>query len=217
MNTKEKIISAAIQVFNQQGYAATTMQDIANSMSVNRRNISYHFNNKALILACIATQMWDQYQENLKARKEFPSFENLNNELNMYHRFQEQFAFIFNDVYMMSHPLIGEKFKELSLNTIQICEAAITMAIRMGNMKPEPFSGAYHNLSISIWTITLFWLQQQSMRTVDDPMEGAKVVWSLILPHFTEKGLASFKAFFGDSFYNNLGQPFDMAIPSNFF
>ena len=31
---------------------------------------------------------------------------------------------------------------------------------------------------------------------VDDTSEGPKVIWSLILPHFTEKGVDSFKAFY---------------------
>ena len=85
-------------------------------------------------------------------------------------------------------------------------------------MKPEPFPGAYFNLCLSIWVIALFWLPQQTIRkkwpkgeTVD------KIIWSLILPHFTEKGIESFKEFFGADYYNNLGKPFEVDLNMAFF
>ena len=96
-------------------------------------------------------------------------------------------------------------------------EAAIAFAIKLGNMKEEPFPGAYHNLCLSIWIISLFWLPQQTIRQVSDKEEVGKVTWSLILPHFTQKGIESFKSFYGEDYYNSIGKPFNVDLGMAFF
>jgi len=208
LNTKEKIIDTSIKVFNQKGFGAVSIQDIANELGVNRRNITYHFSNKDALLQVITTKMWEKIFLEHNKRKDFPSFENLQNEIKMYAQFQKEYAFIFNDLHVIKHPILEEKFHQFCTETIKDHEAAIAFAIKLGNMRPEPFPGAYYNLCLSLWALSMFWLPQQAIRKVSDEKEIAKVTWSLILPHFTPKGIESFKAFYGEAFYNNIGKPF---------
>lgn len=217
MNTKEKIIEVAIQVFNERGFGPVSIQDIANELGVNRRNIAYHFNSKDELLAAIAEELWAGLEVERQKRRDFPSFENLTNETKMYYAFQQKYTFIFNDLNVIRHPLMAEKFRVFCLQTIKDNAEAIAFAIKLGNMKPEPFPGAYSHLSLAIWVLALFWRSQQLIREVDDNREGPKVIWSLILPHFTEKGVASFKAFFGEDFYNSIGEPFEVDLGHAFF
>ncbi len=208
MNTKEKIIKTGIKVFNQRGFGAVSIQDIANELKVNRRNIAYHFDKKEELLKVIAAEMWEKISIERKKRRDFPSFENLQHEIKMYAQFQKEYAFIFNDLHVIKHPILEERFHKFCIETIKDHEAAIAFAIKLGNMNPEPFSGAYYNLCLSLWALSMFWLPQQAIRKVDDDTEVAKVTWSLILPHFTPKGIESFKAFYGEDFYQSIGQPF---------
>lgn len=217
MNTKEKIIETAIRVFNERGFGPVSIQDIANELGVNRRNIAYHFNSKDELLAAIADELWAGLEKERQRRRDFPSFENLTNETKMYYAFQKKYTFIFNDLNVIRHPLMAKNFRQLCMQTIKDNEAAIAFAIKLGNMKPEPFPGAYSNLSLAIWVLALFWRSQQVIRQVNESQEGPKVIWSLILPHFTEKGIASFKAFFGEEFYNSIGDPFEVDLGHAFF
>ena len=184
---------------------------------MNRRNIAYHFNSKDELLAAITDELWAGLDRERQKRRDFPSFENLTNETKMYYAFQKQYAFIFNDLNVIRHPLVAKNFRKLCMQTIKDNEAAIAFAIKLGNMKPEPFPGAYSNLSLSIWVLALFWRSQQLIRDVHDSKEGPKVIWSLILPHFTEKGVDSFKAFFGEEFYHSIGDPFEVDLGQAFF
>jgi len=84
-------------------------------------------------------------------------------------------------------------------------------------MRTEPFPGAYHNLCLSIWALSFFWIPQQIIRKVQDKEELRKVMWSLILPHFTEKGMASFKLFFGEDFFRSIGKNFNVNVDIAFF
>lgn len=210
MDTKERIIGTAIQMFNQQGYGAVTIQDIALKMGVNRRNIAYHFTNKEAFLKVIGQDLWDKIDQERHKRRDFPSFENVNNEIKMYLTLQQEYAFIFSDIHVNQHPILADKFKELCTDTIRDNENAIAFAIKLGNMKEEPFPGAYYNLSLTIWIISMNWAKQQIIQHVAGVEDITKVVWSLMLPHFTESGIASFKAFFGQEYYNSLGKPFDV-------
>ena len=217
MNTKEKIIEVGKRLFNEHGFGAISIQDIANELEVNRRNIAYHFTNKDALLEVIALEMWSKLDVERQKRRDFPSFENLNNEVKLYYTFQKEYAFIFNDLHVIKHPILEEKFRNFCLETIRDNETAIAFAIKLGNMKAEPFPGAYYNLSLAIWVLALFWLPQQNIRKIEDPREVSRVTWSLILPHFTDKGIESFKAFFGEDFYNNIGAPFKVDVHKAFF
>jgi len=97
MKTKEKIMAVALDLFNEKGFGAVTMKQIADRMQVDRRNLSYHFN-KDTLLEALANQMWDKLEKERQKRRDFPSFENLDNETRMYYAFQKEYAFIFNDI-----------------------------------------------------------------------------------------------------------------------
>ncbi len=210
MDTKERIIETAIAMFNERGYGAVTLQDIALKMGVNRRNIAYHFSNKEALLSIISQDLWQAIDQERHKRRDFPSFENVNNEIKMYLDLQRDYAFIFSDIHVNRHPILADRFQELCTETIRDNENAIAFAIKLGNMKEEPFPGAYYSLSLTIWIISMNWASQQIIRKGTELDDVTKVVWSLMLPHFTESGLASFKAFFGEEYYNSLGKPFNV-------
>jgi AcrR family transcriptional regulator len=47
------IIQAAVHLFNQNGYHATSMQDIARAVSIQKPSLYHHFDSKEAILLCI--------------------------------------------------------------------------------------------------------------------------------------------------------------------
>jgi len=215
--TKDRIIEASIRLFNEQGFGAISLHEIAQTLGISRGNLTYHFNTKDALLEVIADEMWAKIEVERQKRRDFPSFENIHNETQLYYAFQKEYAFIFNDLHVIKHPILEEKFRQFCLTTIKDNQAAIAFAIQLGNMKTEPFAGAYYNLCLSLWVLALFWLPQQAIRKVDDKEEVIKVVWSLILPHFTPKGIESFKAFFGEEFYGSIGAPFSVQSHTSMF
>lgn len=56
--SREEIIEAAIRLFNQNGYHATSMQDIARSVCIKKPSLYHHFDSKeAILLAILDTGM----------------------------------------------------------------------------------------------------------------------------------------------------------------
>ncbi len=46
MSTADQIIQASLKLFNEQGYAATSLSEIAKSIGISQGNLSYHFPTK---------------------------------------------------------------------------------------------------------------------------------------------------------------------------
>ena len=209
MNTKERILEVAIQEFNQKGYGAVSLQELAQQLGISRGNLTYHFKTKDALLEAIADQMWFQLERERNKSIQYPSFENLHNQVQMYYHFQKVYAFIFLDTHVLNHVSIKKRFRKLTEQTIEDNKAKLAYAIQIGNLKPEPVPGVYNNIALMTWILSFFWLAQQIVRGEKSREDGEKMIWSMIFPHFTEKGLAAFKTFFGEDYLNDLGTPFE--------
>ena len=216
MDTKKKIIETSIALFNQFGYSSISMKQIADEMGLDRRNLTYHFNKEGL-LKVISEQMWSELRACRAKKRDFPSFQNLDKEVVLYNDLHTAYSFIFKDQYVIDHPIIHPAFKEFSKTLIADSQQAVAFAIEQGNMKPETVPGAYNTLCTAVWTIAISWFQLNSLQGVKEAKEIRKLIWSLIIPHFTEKGIASFKAFFGDQYFAELGRPFDVKVKTLLF
>lgn len=72
-NSREKIVNAAVALFNANGYDGTSIRDIAKKAEVNAANISYYFRNKHGLLEYCLTAFFEGYMQELE--KGFSSLE----------------------------------------------------------------------------------------------------------------------------------------------
>ncbi len=213
-DTRNKITTAARIYFNKNGFGAVSLHELAQNIGISRGNLTYHFKDKTALLEAIAEVMWTKIEAERSKSRQFPSFENLHNEIQLYYRFQKEYAFIFLDTHVLNHPTIKKKFREMTAQTIMDNKAAIAFSIKMENMQPEPAPGMYHNIAFISWMLMFFWLPQQVIRGEKTTEDAEKMVWSILIPHFTPKGIDSFKTFFGEAYYENLGEPFEVDLIS---
>ncbi len=215
LSTKQKIINKAIELFNKNGFSAVTLYEIAVALKMTRGNLTYHFKDKDQLLKVIAEELWMKMKTERNKVRKFPSFENLHNEIQLYYRIQKAYSFIFLDYHVLNHNAIQSDFRKMTHQYIKECEATIAFAISAGNMHPEPFEGMYHNLAFTTWMISFYWFSQQMIRGeyVDSHHDdGEMKIWSILLPHFTQKGLKAFRDFFGEDYLKRLGKSFNSDI-----
>lgn len=208
MNTRNKILGEALKLFNKNGYSAVSLNEIAAALDISRGNLTYHFKDKESLLRVLCEEMWIKIDQSKEASRVLPSFENLHNVLQLYYRFQKKYAFVFLDHHMLNHPTVKEQFRKMTDQTIRDNEASIAFAIQLGNMHPETIKGTYKNIAFITWMLAFFWLPQQIIRGEKTNEDGEKMMWSILLPHLTDKGIHSFKKFFGDDYFESLGEPF---------
>lgn len=206
MTTRERIIECAIAVFSERGYHGPTLADLAHSCSMSRGNLAYHFKDKEVILDAISERLKSDITQIQRSRKGYPAFANLSLDMRTYALLQERYPFIFRDTSVLEHASIQEVMSDWSKTTIRRNMESFAFAIEVGNMKSEPYPGLYHHLAINAWLITYYWISQKAVRQIDDHEDAERMVWSTIIPHFTEKGLSAFSSYYGADYLSNLGQ-----------
>lgn len=214
MTTKEKIAQKATRLFNKSGFSAVNLLELAKQLGISRGNLTYHFKSKDDLLAHIADEMWEKMSRHREETKKLPSFENLHLEAKLIYSIQQEYAFIFLDRHVLNHPKLKKRFREMAARGIEDNKAIMAFSIEMGNLKKESFPGQYHNLAFISWMLIYFWLPQQVIRGEKCKDDGQKLIWTILLPHFTAKGLKRFKSFFGKDYVDNLGPAFELDLQS---
>lgn len=208
-DTKDRILAAAIELFNDRGYQQINLADIAYALSISRGNLAYHFKDKDLILQAIAKRMNEEINQELSLKKDFPAFSNLQIEIKSYHKLQSNYQFVFGNATVLHHESIMKVMHSWAQGTISGNMEAFAFAIRLGNMKPELYPGMYQLLAINTWMVTYYWMTQKMVRQVHNAEDAERMVWSVVIPHFTERGIESFSKYFGNNFLDTLGESFD--------
>lgn len=212
LSTKDKILKEAAQLFNSKGFGAVNMLELANCLGISRGNLTYYYKDKTLILDALAEQMWSKMEAERMKSRQLPSFANIHNEMQLNYRFQKEYAFIFSDPHVLAQSNIKKKFQQMKHQTIVDIKNSILFSINIGNLKQEVIPGMYNNIAFITWMISFYWHSQKLLNGERSKNDAEKLVWTMMIPHFTEKGLKSFKKFFGESYYKNLGDPFEADI-----
>ncbi len=207
LKTREKIVITGKHLFNQNGFGATTLYQIAQELGISRGNLTYYFKNKAALLEVIASEMASKYSAKMAATQ-FPSWENTNNATKAFHELQKEYGFIFKDKQVMAFPSVKAQIEQIYKDDLKRQMAMISFSIQVGNMRKEIIPGTYHNLCRTLWMNSFFWLMSDIFQDIDKESGWDKVAWSLILLHFTEQGLDAFKEHFGEAYYQSLGKTY---------
>lgn len=63
MNTKEKVLRAAVKVFAEKGFKATTTRDICSEANCNINSVSYYFSGKDLLYKAVLEFMFEETEK----------------------------------------------------------------------------------------------------------------------------------------------------------
>ena len=209
MNTKEKILSISKNLFREQGFGAPTLNTVSQKVGISRGNLTYYFKDKEALLEALAEEMWAKYEANIGRAMQFPSWGSANETTKVYLELQKEYAFIFLDIKVSSLPKIVERIRRMKADLLQRQLSTISFSIQIGNMIEERIPGSYRNLCETLWMINFYWMASESYRKETEKTSWDKLVWSVILPYFTEKGIESFIEHFGEKYYQSLGEVYD--------
>ena len=95
MKTKEKILATATKVFNEKGFSSVNLKELAGVLGISRGNLAYHFKNKDELLEAIVKEMWEKIAAEKEKTMQVPSFKNMHNQTQLYHKLQKEYAFVF--------------------------------------------------------------------------------------------------------------------------
>ena len=162
MKTRDRIVEAAIDLFNQHGTAEVTTNHIATAAGISPGNLYYHFRNKEDIIRAIFDQMdaagMEEYRS-LAAGGGMGTLEGLAAVLEMIQAFNRRYRFFKRELtsLVLADPLLHERFMGTHRAMLVTVRAALDRAIDDGLMVPiDP--ARRDLLAEQVWMVALFWL-----------------------------------------------------------
>jgi len=192
LKTRERIIVHTINLFNGQGFANVTLQNIADSLKISLGNLTYHFPKKDDLINAIYHQLVEELGQLFNPYWKEPNFLNINNQLKDFYQFQQKYKFFYLDTLEIerAYPKIAaEHYKHIQLQINQTHQLLI-YNIEQGNLNQKYDTNHYLTVAHKIWMSVALWSTQCTIRGIVDDTEKDMVdfVWQLIIPYFTKKG-----------------------------
>lgn len=197
-STKQKIVKAAIELFNKKGLVNVRLQHIADDVGISVGNLAYHFYSKKAIVVGIDEQLEGELNPLLSVAHDFPYLIDFDNHLASYHYLLNRYSFYFLDLLELerAYPKIYLKRQDYMSKMIGQIHKWMLLNMKKEIFCPEIQIGQYLHTSVTIWMIITFWMTQQQVRGKMDTNEGAfkEMIWNQLLPLFTKEGLMEFEA-----------------------
>lgn len=200
MKTRDKIIQASIELFNEQGERNVTTNHIAAHLSISPGNLYYHFRNKEDIILSI----YEEYARNLlldtfpQVTPDMKPLDTIILYMDAVFQALMKFRFFYANlpVLLAKNPLLHSKYVEVQ-HTISQRLSEMLIALREADMMDFEDDELSEIVSI-LRLINTFWLsfyQTQNENTdINDSvfLEGVLKILVLMRPYITDSAKADF-------------------------
>ena len=193
--TKDRIIKAAINLFNQQGFVNVRLQNIADELKISVGNLAYHFKNKEAIVAKAYENISEELSSILSVYRTSPDLRDLDNQLEHYYLFIKKYPFYFIDILEIkrNYPHLHEERKDyiskMSVQFLKRIEYNKTRGVISRDLSDLHIS----QLADNICTIVTFWYTCQAIKDETPGQAQFKsTVWVQLYPYLTRKGLEEY-------------------------
>lgn len=198
MKLKEKILSQAIELFNEAGISSTSLNQIADKLQISPGNLTYHFKTKAILIKEIYEKMHADSQNfiNLDGYLTLDDFRKI---IGSFRDFMKKNSFFFQDLVFIlrNYPEVGKLYEESNLMRLEQGRKLFDYYIETERMIPEEEGINYDFLIHNVWMVGAFWNTQSKIFTsrnlFEKPMDLVEMTWYMLLPYLTEKGREEYK------------------------
>ena len=198
MTTVERIIEAALKVFNANGISQASLRGIAEEVGISHGNLAYHFRNKGEILDEIYARMEREWVGAVYPGGDV-TLSHYHSLIKRISEFHYRYRFFYLDLLEIArqYPRVIRRYRKAVAQRFEEHDQLMAALIRRGSVKREPAEGFYRSQFLSIWVMSTFWLQHKRVlgdkHPVIDAGSDIRHVWQIMLQHLTAKGLREFK------------------------
>ncbi len=193
MKLREKILSKAIELFNEQGIPSTSPNQIASALNISTGNLTYHFKTKAILIKEVYEKIDAETRDFIKLEG-YLTLDDFRKIMRNFRDFMEQNSFFFQDMafILQNYPEVGKLYRESNLKRFRQGRMLFDYYIETGRMIPEEEGINYDFLIHNIWMVGCFWNTQSKVFTsstlFEKPTDLVDMTWYMILPYLTKKG-----------------------------
>ncbi|WP_371187972.1 TetR/AcrR family transcriptional regulator [Thalassotalea maritima] len=202
MKTRDKIVHASIELFNEKGERNITTNHIASHLGISPGNLYYHFRNKEDIINTI----YSEYADDLLS--EFEHLRDTEDPLNSILMYMDivfqlisKFRFFYSNlpVLLAKNPALRKRYSEIQQ---QIKQRVINMLLSLNEANILTIKDdEYEDLTCLLRLTTTFWLSYLQTQVDEDPKindesiyDGLLKIFALLSPYVTDDARDAFEA-----------------------
>lgn len=216
MTTKQKIITSSIKLFNKDGLTNVRLQQIADDVGISVGNLAYHYYSKEAIIKEIDKQLSELIQPVIAVNRSFPTLMDFDTQLAHYYHLLMNYSFYFLDLLEIkrNYPKLYVKRKSYINQINSQIETWLNFNVVQKIIRPELRPRHYKIVAHTIWMIITFYMTQpiDHGKPEDSERVFKEIVWSQVLPHFTEIGRLEFDILIERLLDSFTPQEFDIEI-----
>lgn len=156
--TRERILEAALELFNQKGAASVTTHHIAAACGISPGNLYYHFSNKEEIILGLFEQAIAMHESNEERTRTDGGEGGIDGGLRFLKNFNWRYRFFKRELPMLmkNDRRFRLAFQEFQAKHLASLEAAVRIASEAGSLRP--FTPGQRKMLVDLcWLVSLFW------------------------------------------------------------
>lgn len=197
--TPQKILQAALQLFNEHGIAAVSIRQIASSIQISHTNLIYYFKTKQDVIEALHQQMLEAAIALNQEVKEHPNMLE-----GVWEATVKGFAIVYDYRFFMidlvqimkDNQALHQRFLEIEQLRSRMYQDMIDRAIQEGLMRDVYYANEYQQLITHIRIFSDFWISSAAIYSSEAPQtiidQHARLLLDLFFPYLTVKGRKAF-------------------------
>jgi AcrR family transcriptional regulator len=174
MNTKERVLDAALTLFNAQGTADVSTNHIAEAAGISPGNLYYHYSNKEAIIRALFERLFAEWDAAFAIPPDHaPGVADVEALVRENFRIISAYAFIHRELVALLHNdhALHERFLQVRERGFTGFHELIAALVEGGALKPPETPQAVTWMAEICWLISEFWLS--SLLVSGKPIDAA--------------------------------------------
>lgn len=171
--TKQKILAAALQLFNQNGIAKTSLRDIGDKVGISPGNLQYHFKKREYLIEALYFELVQNIDNHLLQAE--TSSQNSNTlellfaitQSTLHNLFRYRFFMLDFVQITRANEKIKKHYNQLSEKRKKQFAQIIATLIQQGVMRKEILPNEYENLYTRLQVYGDFWMSSVATTSVN--------------------------------------------------
>ena len=199
--TKQKILDASLQLFNQNGINNVRLQEIADKTEISVGNLAYHFNNKEAIITSLISNVIISLQELIKQFGKNDLLTDLDFFFKEFYKLCTVYRFFNFDILEIKRnfPALYEMLLPL-FNKVKLqLDRRFELWSRQGLLLKE---SNIKNIASNTWLLMFFLPAEAQVNLKNNSSVNLyrQRLWDFLMPYFTPKGSSEFNSKIAPSF-----------------
>jgi len=158
--TKTHILQIAVDLFNEHGTAAISMNALAEACGISAGNLQYHYSNKEAVIRAIYEGMYLDWEQIYIGMDESFNIETLRAILKKNFGLTWKYRFFYREyaALLRNDKALSKRFREVQEQRITEQEALINLLAGRGRVRTAPDPKEIRNVALIGWVLGNTWL-----------------------------------------------------------